>query len=72
MIERNRASVIMVLPDHPTPIPLRTHTAEPVPFAIYGHGADSVLRFDERSAAGGGSHGVRIGSDLVRMMYPIG
>lgn len=26
---------IMVLPDHPTPLALRTHTAEPVPFAIY-------------------------------------
>ena len=59
--------VIMVLPDHPTPIPLRTHTADPVPFAIYGHGADSVPAFDERSAAGG-SYGVRIGSDLVRLM----
>ncbi len=26
---------IMVLPDHPTPISLRTHTASPVPFFIY-------------------------------------
>ena len=57
----------MVLPDHPTPIPLRTHTVDPVPFAIYGRGADLVSVFDERSAAAG-SYGVRIGSDLVRMM----
>ncbi len=27
--------VLLVLPDHPTPIPLRTHTSEPVPFALY-------------------------------------
>lgn len=27
---------ILVLPDHPTPVTLRTHTAEPVPFAIFG------------------------------------
>jgi 2,3-bisphosphoglycerate-independent phosphoglycerate mutase len=61
--------VIMVLPDHPTPIPLRTHTADPVPFAICGggHGADSVSAFDERSAAEG-SYGLRVGSDLIRMM----
>ncbi len=26
---------IMVLPDHPTPISLKTHTSEPVPFLIY-------------------------------------
>jgi 2,3-bisphosphoglycerate-independent phosphoglycerate mutase len=27
---------ILVLPDHPTPISVRTHTREPVPFAIFG------------------------------------
>ncbi len=26
---------IMVLPDHPTPISIRTHTSDPVPFLIY-------------------------------------
>jgi len=26
---------ILIMPDHPTPIELRTHTAEPVPFVIY-------------------------------------
>jgi len=26
---------IMILPDHPTPLALRTHTAEPVPYLIY-------------------------------------
>lgn len=26
---------LMILPDHPTPLCLRTHTAEPVPFLIY-------------------------------------
>jgi 2,3-bisphosphoglycerate-independent phosphoglycerate mutase len=29
---------IMVLPDHLTPIQLRTHTADPVPFSWCGHG----------------------------------
>jgi 2,3-bisphosphoglycerate-independent phosphoglycerate mutase len=42
---------IMVLPDHPTPISIRTHTREPVPFAIYSStgSADYVDRFDEFS-----------------------
>ncbi|MDO9536306.1 MAG: cofactor-independent phosphoglycerate mutase [Bacillota bacterium] len=30
---------LMVLSDHPTPLSLRTHTAEPVPFCIYKKGA---------------------------------
>ncbi len=40
---------IAVLPDHPTPCELRTHTAEPVPFVIYYPGItpDDVQTFDE-------------------------
>lgn len=46
---------IMVLPDHPTPISVRTHTREPVPFAIYSssESADYVDRFDEFAAKEG-------------------
>lgn len=29
---------ILCLPDHPTPIALRTHTSDPVPFALWGSG----------------------------------
>ena len=40
---------IAVLPDHPTPCELRTHTSEPVPFLIYYPGIepDAVQTFDE-------------------------
>ncbi|MFO8019162.1 MAG: cofactor-independent phosphoglycerate mutase [Promethearchaeia archaeon] len=33
--EFNNQLVIAVLPDHPTPCKIRTHSREPVPFAIY-------------------------------------
>jgi len=33
---------IMVLPDHPTPIRLRTHTIDPVPFMIYSSAAETI------------------------------
>ncbi len=33
---------ILVLADHPTPISIRTHTAEPVPFVIYGTDIDPI------------------------------
>ena len=46
---------IAVLPDHPTPCELRTHTAEPVPFLIYYPGIepDQVQTFDEIACAEG-------------------
>ena len=42
---------IAVLPDHPTPCFLRTHTNKPVPFLIYkpNNVADEVVSFDEFS-----------------------
>ncbi len=46
---------IAVLPDHPTPCAIRTHTNIPVPFLIYkpGQERDSVTRFDEFSVLEG-------------------
>jgi 2,3-bisphosphoglycerate-independent phosphoglycerate mutase len=47
-------SRILVLPDHPTPIRVRTHTSDPVPFAWCGEGipASGTAGFSEREAAG--------------------
>jgi 2,3-bisphosphoglycerate-independent phosphoglycerate mutase len=46
---------IAVLPDHPTPCELRTHTAEPVPFLVYYPGIqpDEVQSFNEVSCVEG-------------------
>ena len=43
---------IMVLPDHPTPVRLRTHTSLPVPFMIYSSTYDvkGVSLFSEKEA----------------------
>ena len=47
---------IAVLPDHPTPVEIRTHVKEPVPFLIYYPGIepDSVKEYDEVSCVNGG------------------
>ena len=44
---------IMVLPDHPTPMRIRTHSMDPVPFMIYHSDGifDGVESFTERTAA---------------------
>jgi len=50
---------LAVLPDHPTPWKLKTHTRDAVPFLIWFPGIkpDSVCRYDESSAIKG-SYGV--------------
>ena len=46
---------IALLPDHPTPIEIRTHVKEPVPFAIWHRGIqpDKVTTYDEKSCTRG-------------------
>ncbi len=43
---------IIVLPDHATPISVRTHTREPIPFAMYGKGIqkDGIESYGESAA----------------------
>lgn len=47
---------IAVMPDHPTPVEIRTHVKEPVPFIIYYPGIqpDEVQVYDEISCVRGG------------------
>lgn len=51
----NEPVCIAVLPDHPTPVEIRTHVKEPVPFLIYYKGIepDNVQVYDEVSCVGG-------------------
>jgi len=49
---KNGGLKVLVMPDHPTPIKLKTHCAEPVPFVIWGGGvkASGATRFTEAEA----------------------
>ena len=58
-LKRYPSHHVMVLPDHYTPISVRTHTSEPVPFCIYssdGRQQDEghVAHFDEETAGKSG------------------
>lgn len=52
---RNEPYVVAVLPDHATPLSIRTHSAEPVPYLIYDsrNPANSGLVFTETDAQKG-------------------
>lgn len=43
---------ILALPDHPTPISIRTHSSDPVPFALYrkGDGGAKAVKYNESDA----------------------
>ena len=57
---------ILILPDHPTPCDLRTHTPDPVPFAMAGIRTESIIGepFTEENAAASDLHIAR-GCELM-------
>lgn len=60
--------VIAILPDHPTPIRLKTHTREPVPFAVRGLKKDNTGRYSEREARSG-VYGTIDAIDLLSLLF---
>ena len=51
----NEPVAIAVMPDHPTPVEIRTHVKEPVPFIVWypGISPDSVQTYSEVSCVSG-------------------
>ncbi len=47
---------LLIMPDHPTPIKVQTHTDDPVPFLLWGSGftPNRAKRFTEAEAKGTG------------------
>ena len=60
---------ILVMPDHPTPIRIKTHTSDPVPFLLYGTGvkADKANEFSE-AEAGKSSLFIKKGYELMSLL----
>lgn len=61
---------IAILPDHPTPVELRTHVDEPVPFIIWYPGItpDSVETYDEVSCVSGSYGMLRLEEFMNKFM----
>lgn len=61
---------IAVLPDHPTPCAIRTHTRDPIPFLIYRgeENADGVQVYDE-FAAKAGAYGLLSGDEFMKVLF---
>ena len=61
---------IALLPDHPTPCRLRTHTRDAVPFAIYTPGVepDDVTEYNEFSVKQG-SYTTLTGEQFIKEIF---
>jgi 2,3-bisphosphoglycerate-independent phosphoglycerate mutase len=58
---------VAVLPDHPTPVHVKTHTRDPVPYSMFSTNADpdGIEKYDEISAKNG-SQGVMEGHKFMK------
>ena len=61
---------VALLPDHPTPCRIKTHTNTPVPFIIYkpGNTPDEVEKYDE-SASQNGKYGLLKGEEFMKELF---
>lgn len=61
---------VAILPDHPTPVEVRTHVDEPVPFAIWHRGMepDAVERFSEVDCAAGAYGEIYLNQFMTELM----
>lgn len=61
---------MLILPDHPTPIEVRTHTSEPVPYLLYDSTKlqDNDWQYSEKCAAEGGIYHPQ-GHELIDYLF---
>jgi 2,3-bisphosphoglycerate-independent phosphoglycerate mutase len=61
---------MLILPDHPTPIEVRTHTNEPVPYLLYDSTnlQENNWQYSEKCAAEGGIY-LPKGHELIDYMF---
>ena len=62
---------ILIMPDHPTPLDIKTHTSNPVPYMIYDskntkEGVDSFTEENARLAGNFVEHGPEIMEKLLK------
>lgn len=69
--EADEDCIIAVLPDHYTPIPLKTHSKERVPFIIHSKNLekrDGIKRYSEEEIAKHGSLNINKGREFIEIL----
>jgi len=60
--------IVAVLPDHPTPIRIKTHARDPVPFVVTGKGTDGCMHYSEKEARSG-MFGTKEATELLSFLF---
>ncbi len=63
---------ILIMPDHPTPLAIRTHTSDPVPYIIYKSGKDSQPNAVSYTEAEAGKTGIVVENGYTLMNKLLG
>ena len=68
----DESTLVVITADHTTPVSLREHSGDPVPFLIRGKGVrtDQTNAFNEYIAAGGGMNRIR-GRDMMPVLMDL-
>lgn len=63
---------LLVLPDHPTPICIRTHVGEPVPYLLYDstNKLESNLLYNEKDAKKSGNY-IENGYEMIDHLFEV-
>lgn len=61
---------ILIMPDHPTPVSIRTHSSDPVPFMLYDSRKDleKAWHYNEREASASGNIVIEEGYKLIERL----
>lgn len=61
---------MLVLPDHPTPVAIRTHVSDPVPYMLYDstNKLDKTWNYNEKDAADGGIY-IAEGHTIINHLF---
>ncbi|HZD43092.1 MAG TPA: cofactor-independent phosphoglycerate mutase [Methanomicrobiales archaeon] len=70
-ILENFDGIVAVLPDHATPLRIKTHERSPVPFAVLGKGTDTCESYSEKEAEKG-SFGTMSACRLLPLLFEEG
>jgi 2,3-bisphosphoglycerate-independent phosphoglycerate mutase len=60
--------ILAVLPDHPTPIRVKTHTRDPIPFVVTGKGTDGSTAYSEEAGRFGGL-GMKNATEFLEFLF---
>lgn len=60
--------VLAVLPDHPTPVRIKTHTRDPIPFVVTNKGTDGSTAYSEAAGRSGGL-GTRKATEFLDFLF---